>query len=465
MPVSLLLLLCCAVGAVIIPPACNRVCSPDSAICLAACNYNITHLPPPFFGAPWVRLSARFNMGQLDEEVTGCSAPLNAEKTNIYFTTLEGRLYQYNNATNDFGTVLDLGRMLELDTNQSKGLYDVAFHRQFEQNGEFYLHYSVPAPAGTALTLSSDVRTPGRPQVYQLVVDHYNVIRKFRKVGNTALSLGEVHRFPQLSPARSGGWMSAALREGWRWYSEDPLYVAIGGNTDENILYGAELSYLSSIRRLDANDPNSTEFAWASGVGNPLSCSSSIAKSGEVMCIAELHSGDRALYRIRKGTNVGSPEFVRRCESYACRQTKKRIDTAPLQVFPAGQQCPITSVQHYTGYRMNKFKTNLFLSRDACFDAKSGAFRPTELLRLVKNSTSGAWYTHKLPTDWEDNFLVETKLVGADKHNDFFLSGYSMRQAKRVFYSIDPVRAANDYYEDFEYDENGVKTQEKKKRR
>ena len=447
----------------VIPDVCNRVCKPDNAICLSACGYNISHLPPPFFGAPWVRLSARFDMGVLDEQVSGCSAPLNSEKTNIYFTTLQGRLYQYNNQTNDFGALLDLSQYFGLDQNVSKGLYDVSFHRQFEQNGHFYVHFSVPAKRGTVLTVSSDVRTPGTQQAYQLVVDHYNVVHKFRLLGNIAIPLNEVKRYPQVSTARSGGWMSAAMREGWNWYSEDPLYLAIGGNADENILYGAELSYLSSIRRMDANKPDETDAIWANGIGNPISCSTTIFKSGEIMCLVQLEGGDRALYRIKKGTNSGRPEFVKLCQSHACAQQKARLDTAPLEVFKKDARCPVTSVLHYTGYKMNKFRTNLFLSRDSCFDAKTGAFRPAELLRLVKNSTTAEWYTHTLPSDFEDNFLVETKLIGADKHNDFFLSGYSMRSKKRVFYSIDPIRAANDFYEE-EFNEEGLKTERRKRR-
>src|SRR5690606_6603618 len=140
-------------------------------------------------------------------------------------------------------------------------------------------------------------------------VDHYNVVHKFRLLGNIAIPLNEVKRYPQVSTARSGGWMSAAMREGWNWYSEDPLYLAIGGNADENILYGAELSYLSSIRRMDANKPDETDAIWANGIGNPISCSTTIFKSGEIMCLVQLEGGDRALYRIKKGTNSGRPEF------------------------------------------------------------------------------------------------------------------------------------------------------------
>jgi hypothetical protein len=433
---------------------------------MGACGLNLSTANPPFFGAPWIRLRSRFDMGKLHEEITGCSAPLNGERTNVYFTTLSGKLYQYRNETKTPQLIFEIPETYEMNTSNGKGLYDISFHRKFEQNGLFYLHYSVSAPEGATLTLTSDIRTiKSKPQMYQFVIDHYNVISKYRKFGTTVVEMGEVTRFAQLTPERSGGWMSAAIQEGWGWYEEDPLYVAIGGNSEENIVYGSELSYLSTIRRLDAEKPRQSETTWASGTSNPLSCSSTVFKAGEIYCLVERHDSSRALYRVRKGTNIGRPEYVLRCEETGgCKAEKQRNDTAPLEIYYKGDRCPVTSVLHYSGYKMNKFKTNLFLSRDACYIKRFGRIEPAELLRLVRNSTSGAWYTSPVPTDFEDNFLIDTKLVGADKHNDFFLSGFSMRTGKHVFYSIDPIRAANDYLED-DYDENGILVRKEKRRK
>jgi hypothetical protein len=455
--VSFLLLLASGVGAAVISQLCNLVCSAQEVTCMSACSYNLSQAQLPFFGAPWLRLRARFDMGKLHKTITGSSSPLTGERTNVYFTSLDGKLYQYRNESQSQTVIFELPPSYKLNTSNGKGLYDVSFHRKFQQNGVFYLHFSIDADPGTTLTLTSKIRSiNGQNQLYQFPVDHYNVVFKYRKFDTAVVELGEVTRFSQLTPDRSGGWMASAIPEGWNWYNEDPLYVAIGGNSEENILYGSELSYLSTIRRLDAEKPQSSESTWASGASNPLSCSNTVHKAGEIMCLVQLYDSSRALFRIRKGTNIGKPEYVMRCEeSGGCRAGRLRNDTAPLEIFYQGDRCPVTSVMFYTGYKMNKFRGNLFLSRDACYLKRLGRIEPAELLRLVRNSTSGDWYTSPVPTDFEDSFLVDTKLVGADNHDDFFLSGFSMRSGKQIFYSINPIRAANDYLED-DYDENGV---------
>ncbi len=436
-------------NAAVISPRCNFVCGPEDGSCLYACNYNITHAPPSFFGAPWVRLVQRFNLGELEETVTGCDSPLRGDKENIYFTTLQGKVYRYKNTTNSFDTVFNLGRSVDLAIGEGKGLYDVAFHREYEKNFLFYLHYAIPAAPNDLLTLVDKATSRSRQKVYQIKIHHYNVISEFRKIGDSAMFLRQLRKIPQVSEKRSGGWLASGIREGWKYYTENPLYFATGGNTNESIVYGRHMSYLSSLRRFDSNNITEADQQWASGIGDPISCASTVHKSGKVVCLIQVLNGTRMIYTIEKDMNIGSDNYVEQCTSAACANGKKHrpADRVPMAVFPTSD-CNITSIFIYTGYKMNKFRGNVFLSRDACYNEKLDVFQSAQLLRLVKNRTSYGWYASVLPSDFEDGFLVNTSLVGADKHSDFFFSGYSLRTGKLEFYSIDPVRAANDYYED-----------------
>lgn len=458
-----LLLLChalCALGAVI-PEDCSLVCKdPAVSLCFDACAFNITQKRLPFYGAPWLNVTRRFDMGVLREHITGCGAPLGNSRTNVYFTTLEGSVYHYQNSTNTFYRVLNISD--RLDRSNGKGLYDIAFNRYFLNNGLFYLSYSKPAEKGRRITLSSNIRSGGSVKTtYQFPVDHYTAIQEYKKAGASAVAIQDIHLYEQIGSNRTGGWLGQAIPQGYA--KQDPLYIAIGGNSEENILYGSELVHMSSIRRLDTADPAKVDDQWASGASDPISCTVTSHLSAEVYCLVRLYTGDMAVYRIKYRTNIGSSTYVERCESLACRNHKKYKSTQPVATF-SKSACPATSIIHYTGYQMDLFKLDVFISQDACYNPSLGIIEPARLLRVVKNSTSGQFYASEVPSYFEDPFLIDTKLVGADKHDDFFLTGLSLKTGKVTFYSIDPVRAANDYAET-EYYINDEHAANAKKRR
>lgn len=443
---ALLLFLAAASSALDIPSTCTLVCADLQPYCLQACSEFAFKRRLPFYGLPYARVTERFNMGLLSEQVTGSDAPNKVSKQALYFTTREGKLYYYNNKTASFNTVFNMARHSEVDFDNDKGLYNVAFHPMFSTNLLFYLYYSSPAPIDAVMTFVVRNKRGKEPTTIQVRVDHYNVISEFQIVGDSAQLKRVLRRIPQIEPRRSGGWLSAAVKENWDYWSENPLYYSVGGNSNESVVFGQEMSYLSSIGRFDASNISKANDLWASGIASPLSCSATVLKSDHIFCLIQLKNNTRAIYDLRKDMNAGSDEYVEACRGLECEHAEwKNEDRSPSVVFPPSE-CPVTSVMLYTGYLLKSaYRTNLFISRDACYSPETAQFRPAEILRLVKNSTSGDWYTNVFPCDFEDDFLVNTTLIGADKSNLFLLSGVSVRSGRTTFYEIDPVRAHKDH--------------------
>ena len=400
---------------------CKEICATVSCVqaCSKACTDTALQLAEPHFQLELVHTFPENTV------ITGSDAPSKPRGRALYFTTLKGEIFRYNAETEKLRLMHTLSPEM-LDCTGGKGLYDVALHRDYDKNGRLYVHFSAPPVNKT-----------------ELGHDHDNVIVELETLGGAMHYVREVARFAQYSSERSGGWAKMGIRDvtlsGKPW-----LYVALGGNREElleRIEGSPALSTIYAIAQPD-NATQRQERVWASGIQNPLDCDFSVFKLDRVVCLIEDASGRRRVLSIRKGYNYGSDEFVKSCRGSACQQQYADLASKSALVSFEPGDCSVRSVQHYTGHRMHNYHLDIFLSRDACYDAASNRFRPADILRIYRDHSAGQYKTVAMPTNMPTSLLVNTTLVGADKLDDFYLAGYSLRDGGLQLYRIVPVKAA-----------------------
>ena len=403
--------------------SCVNVC-PDhfcKDACKSACGKVYSYTGEPYFR---LELIQTFPFGTI---VTGSDSPAKPQSRNIFFTTLDGTVYRYNAEKGLFNTVLKVPTQ-QMDGRHGKGLYDIAFHRDYHKNGRIYLHYAAPPPQESVDRFR----------------DHDNVVVEYESSGLQFDFVREIKRIPQYTSERSGGWAKMGQRDGYV-HGKVWLYLAVGGNKEELISRNQGSPALSSIYAIaEPNDRSQVlEKVWASGIQNPLDCDASDFKLGRVQCLIEDSQGQRHVHSLRKGYNYGSDEYVNECSGRSCAQQYAALASRNAVVSFNTSECPVQSIQMYTGHKMRNYHLDIFLTRDACYKPGSNEFKPAEILRIYRDHSAAAYKTIVMPTDMRDDLLMNTTLVGADRFDDFYIAGYALRTSEFGLYRIVPVKAAN----------------------
>jgi hypothetical protein len=389
--------------------------------CLEKCHSKANEVSDPYFELKHIQTFPRGTI------ITGSDAPSKPRGRVVFFTTLDGKLYRYNANTEHMKLVHKMTPH-ELDLRQDKGLYDIALHRDFHRNGRLYLHYS---------SLPKD-------NVKENLRDHDNVIAEYEFSGMGLDFVREIKRIPQYTPGRSGGWTKMGLRDGF-FSGKVWLYMAVGGNREEIASRNAGEPALSSIYTIAQPEDRTSveERVWASGIQNPIDCDASVFKLDRIQCLIEDSQGRRHVQSLRKGYNYGSDEFVESCRGLSCKQQYSALASRNAIVTFQPVECPVRSIQMYTGHNMRDYQMDMFLTRDACYDSVSGEFRPSELLRIYRDHSAAQYRTVVMPMNMADDLMINTTLVGADKLDDFYMAGYGLRSGEMHLYLIVPVKAAS----------------------
>lgn len=420
--VFLLVLFAIAYAAETCSETCARVC--HSAACQYPCQQKCSSVAQPV-EKPYFTLEhvQSFPPGTV---ITGSDAPAKVKGGLLYFTTLAGQIYRYNQTSDHMKVMYTVPRQ-SIDTSHDKGLYDIAMHRDYNSNGRVYIHYAAKPSAD-----SEDI-----------FADHDNVIAELEFSGIGFNFIREVKRIPQLSKERSGGWATMGLRQGIL-SGKAYLYVAVGGNKEEVAIRNEVTPELSTIYALaDPDDPeNEEEFVWASGVKNPLDCTASVFKAGRIQCLVEDLDHNRHVLSLHKGYNYGSEEFVQQCTGLACRQQRNQLLSKNALVTFESKECPVRSMQIYTGHDMRNYHSSVFLSRDACYDVEKQEFVGSEILRIYRDHYKATYKTIAMPTTMIDDMLVNTTLVGGDRLDQIYIAGYAVRSGETVLYRIVPTELA-----------------------
>jgi len=376
----------------------------------------------PSVARPYLRLEY---VTTLDSslEILGSDSPTTPPNHNNYFVTRDGKVYRYDSDTMEIN-VIHIINPLVLDTRNNKGLYDIAFHLDFAKEKEFgyrklYLHYAVVSDSEE--------------------FDHYNVIAEYRMDGLNLVKLRDVKKIPQTTEKRSGGWVSMHLKEftGFTSSGDNWLYFATGGNVDESVDAIERVPFLSTVWGIIPDRENAggepVNRRWASGIKNPISCDASWLTAGWFYCLLEDATGNVVFQRVQRGFNYGSQDYVNKCRGRKCESERnsKPERTLPLATFP-NTDCPVRSLHFYTGKESRDYKLDKFLVRSACYLEESDSFKPFEIMHFADSFGEPV----VMPMQAPDNLLVNTTLIGADMHNDFFVAGYSPRDGRYNLYRI-----------------------------
>jgi hypothetical protein len=431
--------------------SCKIIClkhnSGESNACMATCVKTCSKSAPTFFGKPYLATVYAFSMPG-DTEITGSDSPSKPPNSDTYFTTRDGRLYRYESTRREL-TLLFTLEPEELDQRGNKGLYSVAFNRNFNTNGLLYLHYSAPANASAPESSILVENVNANPDLLAyLVVEHYNIILQLRSYSyddvrrDTPTRMLQKHS--QFSADRSGGWMKAGVRHPMHPSNTSTLLYALGGNAEHASLLVKHGQHLSMIHSMIPESQNRVEEMWSSGIRNPLSCASSVLKIDYIYCLVEDSVNTRTLYQLKRGVNYGSPNYQHLCNGAACEGKRQPLlGLTGLLNFSRTDECPVRSIVLYTGHEMTRFKAHLFLSRDACYLPSKGTLNPTEILHLAYSSITGLWTTKPISTKFYDNLIVNTTILGGDLHDDWFLAGNSLRTGEMLIQRIEARKAGD----------------------
>lgn len=408
---------------------CGLYCSTE--LCSTLCQRRCISMPRTYVGEPYLRLEKEFELAG-NVHITSGDSTAKLNTNTLYFTTLEGKLFMWET---EHKLLQELLTLTNLNTTHMKGLYSVALNRNFRDNHLLYLHYAEPAtPEEQSAIYMSNNEWPIR-------VHHFSTIAQYTLYGTLIEPVAArpiLRRHAQFSNKRSGGWMKASVRNPTAPSTTTTLIYALGGDEEHSLLAPMHNHHLSMLHVFIPEEEGQRETMWASGIRNPHSCATSMLKADYLYCLIDVANGMRSIYRLSRNTNYGSPQYREVCKDRLCEGTR-----VPLPHLSAllnySQGCPVTSMFMYSGLEMIRFQGHVFLSKDACF--YNNAFEPAEILHLAYNTATGLWTTKTVASDFADDMLVDTQLLGGDLNSNWYLAGYSLRRDMTVVQKIIPIRA------------------------
>jgi hypothetical protein len=374
--------------------SCLRFCETEEIGCAAACNALLSN-PNNTAAEPFLRLQRIAQLAD-SEQLTGADVRAGGE---LFITSRRGALYSLWVSTGRLSTVFRLPPTVH-------ELYGVAFNTT-PGSYRFYLYYSTDV-------LPAESTDPLR--------NHDSVVVEYALQSRFPQYVRELRRLPQYS-ARSQGWIYASRDSFSQW-----LYFSAGGNLEELRSRAANSPELSTVYGLS---PNGRGRIWASGIANPLSCTMSSLHMRSIYCLVEDAAGRRHLYALQPNYNYGSDEFLAACQGLECEQLTPALrGRSPLLSFPRSD-CPVESIHHYSGSALAPYRSQLFLSRAACYRRDNGLFQPAQVLRLYRDHSAAQYKTVVMPLD-VNLPLVNTVLLGADGFGPLLLSGHTLRAPSAV---------------------------------
>jgi Glucose / Sorbosone dehydrogenase len=408
--------------------------------CHKACGGK-QHSPPQ--KDPYFRTEFLFEL-PINERITGGDGPCKPSNADYYFTTLSGKLYHYVSTTGKLDVIYTVDPQ-KLSTGLNKGLYGVTIDRDYNKNRHMYLHYSVVLQAGEQkdYIIQED---PTNDLVDILSVNHFNVIEQLiHDTYNAPTQVAVLKRIPQFTAKRSGGWIQSFVPAGL-FSSGARLLFAIGGNSKEDILLARHAPFLSTIHSIVPSRPDIKDEMWASGIRNPISCSATSFKIGDVYCLLETVSpkgtvNGTALYRLKSGINYGSENFQKSCTGLACEQQRNSFYTKDALINFPNTSCAVSSIFTYTGHDMPRYKNTLLVTRDSCFDRETRTFTEVQIMYVAYNSINGEYKATPMSTSFQQRYLIDVKLLGADWKDAVMISGVSIVTGKTVVQELIPDRA------------------------
>jgi hypothetical protein len=352
----------------------------------------------------------------------------------VYFTTRDGevwRLLPKPKSGAPITKIYTLPEALMLDTANDKGLYDIAFLRNFAVSRAFYLVFAAR---------SSDP-----------AYDHVLTVAEFQMLPDeSVVYVGVVEQLPQRASYRSGGFMKGAADASTSGHL--PLWVSSGGNQDHDSTLLRQQPKYSSIYALfpevayrgDAHMRTKAprEFAlWANGLANPYECD--YAPTGfpdAIVCLTRHYDAlDRlssvALFRAELG-HTFSEETAQTMSTTGYSSFSK--SHSYTDVFDPRRGCVPDSII-FTGAASllgTSYSNRVILAFPTC---EEGDFPDPRLQVLVRDSVQRKWTLVNVPVDFGGKKLWGMQLIGAELSFGMFLSGRDLLTNSYEIYWVKPA--------------------------
>lgn len=391
-----------------------------------------------------------------EEIITGGDAPPNPPNNDLYFTTLNGKLYHYVTSESNGTAAMRLTQLYRvsptrLDQANGKGLFSVAVDRNYQYNNKLYLGYAMKPS-------NSEERRrfiPGSKEdpnlLSSMTLDHYTAVQEITLNGPRA-EPGEILRqIEQYTPDNVGNWLGALHPDPILHGPENRLLVATGGNARQDGLLAVYGQHLSTMMVLVPKESGKhRDELWASAIRRPVDCSSSATMSRGVRCLLETedkngNANGTVLYELKRGTNYGSPEFRRHCaqNSLGCKQRINDLMNRDGLIRFSADECAVRSLHVFTGSRtrMPNFFGKTLGVRESCYRPEEQEFSEVELLYMDYNSAYGRWRATPLKLYLEHRYMINVTLLGADQQNTLLIAGYSLTSGTVVAQELLPEKA------------------------
>jgi len=413
-------------------PGCVAFCGTGYPDCLAKCETAVaakktllSDTPPMFELEPLATL-------ETTSEITGSDMYIRKPSGKLFFTTRDGGVYRFIPRPKEGGRVVEeiyrFDASLQLDTAADKGLYDIAFPRQFKTTRLCYLAYAAACRETDAANCNHVL------SVAEFSMDKNENIT-FRSI---------VEQLPQTVPYRSGGFLKSATD--YATEMPAPLWLSSGGNqeNDANLL-AAEPKYSSiygitphSIKPVHSQGPS---FAlWANGLANPYECDyAALTKASEIVCLTRHYDQANqllsvALFKAEAGHtfNEETSTFI---QSNGYRTTEKMHSYT--QIFDAENSCvPDSVIQSTFNLLGHGYQNRIIIAKPTC-DIED--FKPSELQVLTRNSKEKRWELVPMHLDMGGRNLWNMQLMGAERSRGLFLAGRDLNTNTYTIYLVNRI--------------------------
>lgn len=425
-------LVLCAVVTQEIPDGCVVFCGILPGDCLSKCS-NARFLGLENTTVPTFRLES---LGLVDtkSEITGSDGFQIRPDGLVYFTTREGDVWRLLPKPKDGVAIKKIYRLPEalmLDTANDKGLYDIAFLRNFAVSRVFYLVFAARS---------------NNPEY-----DHVLTVAEFQmNVDESIVYVGLIEQLPQRSSYRSGGFMKGAADASTSGHL--PLWVSSGGNQDHDPELLQQQPKYSSIYGLfpqvayrgDAHLRTKAprEFAlWANGLANPYECDYAPTGFPEaIVCLTRHYDALQrlssvALFRAEMGHTFNEETAQTMSTVGYSTYTQSHSYT---DVFDARRKCVPDSII-FTGSASllgTPYANRVILAFPTC---EEGGFPDSKLQVLVRESVQRKWTLVDIAVDFGGRKLWGMQLIGAELSFGMFLSGRDLVTNQYEIYWVKPV--------------------------
>lgn len=357
-------------------------------------------------------------------EITGSDMHNRSKIGKLFFTTRDGAVYRFipnpfpgNPTTQKMFDMKENFDLFRLDTRNDKGLYDIAFLRNFTSRRVYLLYASYLAPSGYDHSL----------KVAEFILRHDETFQ-FVKI---------IESVPQKMTTRSGGFMKSehSLRE-------SPLWISSGGNQwhDPDLLK-SQPKYSSIYGMNVEHAPRQNDFPylmWANGLSNPYECDySPLFHPNDIVCLTKQYDNNGevnavSLFRAEAG-HTFDEETSTVIQTNGYRTTTKMHSYT--QIFDPEIECvPETVIYSGNNLLGYGYQGKIIVGRPTCMQE---GFQSARLQILVRNSRLRRWELADMPIDFGIyGGMWNLQLMGAERSRGMFLAGRDIETGKYNIFFI-----------------------------